>query len=120
MVLILTPVLGRDLRIDPSTGRVRVLYVGDTLMRTWRDLAFDPLLAVSPVPASVSYSMEHIRRMMRLYLPRTYEAQMDRVDLLILSDTDHALFTSDQQFWFRDGVIGGGLVRQDEFEVAIH
>ena len=93
---------------DPS-GRVSVLYVGDTGFETWRDIAGDPLLVTVPVPASIGhFSIDHIRRYMRLYIPRTYERYASEVDLLILSDTDRQLFTPDQQQWFSDGVVEGG------------
>ncbi len=93
---------------DPS-GRVSVLYVGDTGFETWRDIAGDPLLVTVPVPASIGhFSIDHIRRYMRLYIPRTYERYASEVDLLILSDTDRQLFTPEQQQWFSDGVVEGG------------
>ena len=101
--------MGRELRTDPVTKRVRVLYIGDTYRRTWRDLANDPFLGVSPVPASIGgFQMELIRKSMRLYLPRTYSSYEGGVDLLVLSDCDHYLFTPEQLSMFKDGVIEGG------------
>jgi uncharacterized membrane protein len=119
MCLLLGPATGRDLRIDPVSRRVRVCFIGDTNMRTWREMSFDPLLRVSPIPASIGhFATKDIRRAMRLYLPRNYEDYTSRVDLLVLSDTDYGLFTTAQQAWFRDGVIenGLGLVMAGGFE----
>jgi len=96
-----------------TDGRVTVLYVGDTGFETWRDIDGDPLLVTIPVPASVRhFSTDHIRRHMRQYIPRTYQRYSSDVDLLILSDTDRQLFTTQQQQWFRDGVseAGGGMI----------
>ena len=102
-------VMARDPRTDPVTRRVRVLYIGDTYLRTWRDISHDPFLGVSPVPASIGgFQMNFIRRSMRLYLPRTYDSYEGSVDLLVLSDCDHHLFTPDQLSMFKKGVVEGG------------
>lgn len=96
----------REPKFDPGTSKVRVLYVGDTNWRTWRDIASDPFLTVSPVPASVKhFSMVLMRKSMRQYIPRTYESYVGKVDVLILSDTDRVLFTNEQQFMFREGLV---------------
>lgn len=109
----------RELRYDPATRRSRVLYVGDTLWRTWRDLAYDPFLRLQPVPATMGhFPMEFVRKSMRLYIPRTHKDYAAKVDLLILSDTDHFLFTTEQQVMFSRGVIeeGQGLIMAGGFE----
>jgi uncharacterized membrane protein len=119
LVLSLPWASAREPRVDPVSRRVRALYVGDTYRRTWRDFAFDPFLSVAPVPASIGgFSTAHIRRSMRQYMPRTYPDYESSVDLLILSDTDHELFTTDQQHWFKNGVVddGQGLIMAGGFE----
>ena len=121
LVVVLMPTVSgkREPRVDPLTHRVKLLFIGDTGMRTWRELAFDPLLQVSPIPATTGhFPIDFIRRTMRLYLPRNYVDYIDRVDLIVLSDTDNYLFTNDQELWFRDGVIedGIGLIMAGGFE----
>ncbi len=110
---------GREPKRDPDTRRVRVLYVGDTVWRTWRDITADPAFTVVPVPASLGYfTGDALLKFMRQYIPRTYQTYVETVDLLVLSDSDRSLFTSQQEFWFRDGVVqrGQGLVMGGGFE----
>ncbi len=109
----------REIKLDPATQRVRVLYVGDTLYRTWRDLAFDPFLSVQPVPATIGhFPTTLIRKSMRMYLPRTYENHAGKFDLTVLSDTDRFLFTTEQQQMFKRGVVeaGQGMIMAGGFE----
>jgi len=74
---------------------------------------------VTPVPASVGgFEMNFIKKSMRMYLPRTQKTYEESVDLLVLSDTDHHLFTAKQQFMFSNGVLesGQGLIMAGGFE----
>jgi uncharacterized membrane protein len=120
LAMVLSPtVYPRELRYDPATRRCRVLYVGDSYQRTWRDLSNDPFLQVSPVPASVGgYQMDYIKKSMRMYIPRTKESYEGGVDLLVLSDCDHHLFTTRQMAMFKEGVVGDGqgLIMAGGFE----
>ena len=112
-------VCARNAKLDPATKRVRILYVGDTLYRTWRDLAFDPFLSVQPVPATIGhFQTGFIRKSMRMYLPRTYDDHAGKFDLTVLSDTDRFLFTTDQQQMFKRGVLemGQGMIMAGGFE----
>ncbi len=96
-----------------DSNRAKVLYIGDTGFETWRDIAGDPLLITTAVPASVGhFPSDQIERYMRQYIPRTYTRYSSDVDLLILSDTDRQLFTTKQQTWFKKGVFeeGQGLI----------
>jgi len=109
----------REPKRDPQTRRVRVLYVGDTVWRTWQDITADPVFSVVPVPATLGYfSGDALLKFMRQYIPHTYQTFVGTVDLLVLSDTDRSLFTSQQESWFRDGVVerGQGLVMAGGFE----
>jgi uncharacterized membrane protein len=64
------------------------------------------------------FQMEFVRRSMRLYIPRTFKDFASKVDLLVLSDTDHFLFTTKQMFMFSKGVVeeGQGLIMAGGFE----
>lgn len=100
----------REPKRDPGTRRVRVLYVGDTVWRTWRDITADPVFSVVPVPATLGYfSGDALLKFMRQYIPHTYQTFVESVDLLVLSDSDRSLFTTQQESWFRDGVVERGL-----------
>ena len=119
LLLVWPSVLARQPKMDPATKRVRVLYVGDIGWETWRDIAQDPFLTVQPVAATIGhFPKSMIQRAMRMYIPRTYNSYVEKVDVLILSDTDHTLFTSAQQIMFKKGVIndGQGLIMAGGFE----
>jgi uncharacterized membrane protein len=108
-----------QVKMDPETRRVRTYYLGDSDTLTWRHLADDPFLEITPVPAAIGlFPMEYIRRHMRLYLPRNLRDYVMSVDLLILSDSDRSVFTANQQMWFKEGVLesGQGLIMAGGFE----
>ena len=119
ILLVFPSVFAREPKVDPATKRVRALYVGDIGWETWRDIALDPFITVQPVAATIGHFPKRIiQRAMRMYIPRTYEDFIEKVDVLILSDTDHSLFTSAQQIMFKRGVIeaGQGLIMAGGFE----
>jgi len=119
LILSLSPALAREPKMDPATRRVRVLYVGDIGMETWRDIAQDPFLTVQPVAATIGHFPKRlIQRSMRMYIPRTYDSYVEKVDVLILSDSDHTVFTAAQQMMFKKGVLeaGQGLIMAGGFE----
>jgi uncharacterized membrane protein len=101
----------REQRRDPSTGRVRILYVGDPVPGSpYPIFTRDPLTEVVPViaigfvkPAWV------IKRYMRLYMPRNEEGLFENYDMIIISDAGKQFFTDDHMVWFRNGVIDHGM-----------
>ena len=99
-------------RVDPATGRIRVLHIGDGLWGSKPGLllASDPKIDVTLVPViTVWYSEEEISRYMRQYMPRGPEDLVNRYDLILLGDCDASVITAGWQHTFRDAVIQTGL-----------
>jgi len=98
--------------LDPATGRIRILYLGDA----WGSLSpvqylnLDPMLVVTPVPASQGHmgGIADMGRYLRVYLPRTYNDLVLSQDLIVLSDTIAFIYKPYHLNWFRDSVIQGG------------
>jgi len=117
--LLLSPCPAREPKMDPATKKVRVLYIGDIGWETWGDIAQDPFLSVQPVTATIGHFPKRlIQRSMRMYIPRTYDSYVEKIDICILSDTDHTLFTPAQEMMFKKGVVeaGQGLIMAGGFE----
>jgi len=99
--------------IDPR--RVSVLYTGDPYpgVTPYLSMKEDALTIVTPVQASFIHyagiSGEDIKKSMRIYMARTYREYVDKYDVMILSDSYKGVFTSEQTFWFRDGVLDHGI-----------
>lgn len=109
----LSPCLAtREPRKDAETGKVRILYVGDSLgLHTpARNFEMDPLVSITGIPATAAwYSTKDIRRFIRIYMPRSYEAIVDHHDVIILSDAGPQFFTPQHHAYFKETVITEGL-----------
>jgi len=107
-------------RNDPATGRVRVIYFGDPIGASPFPFMMDePLLAPAPVMAcKMWYPYETIRKSMRVYAPRTFEALDASYDMIILSDANVLSFETRHLEWFSRFVAerGGGLAMVGGFE----
>jgi uncharacterized membrane protein len=117
--LALVSILGLAI-FDPTISwgatKVGVLYMGDPYpgVTPYVYMNSEPLLRVTPVAASQDYlnfifSLDEIRRSVRLYMPRTYGSLLSSYDVMILSDSNVASFSSSHLLWFRRGVYEGGL-----------
>jgi uncharacterized membrane protein len=115
-VLGFSPCLGNDQpRVDPQTGQIRVLFMGDALMKAGfvtPILAQDPLIVLSPVPVefvTFAYaSIEEAATRLRMYLPRTEKRLRSDFDVIIIADAREPFFPAKIQNWIRDGVIETG------------
>ncbi len=98
--------------LDPATGRIRVLYLGDAwgILSPVQYMNLDPMLVLTPVPASQGHlgGIADMSRYLRVYLPRTYDDLLLNQDLTILSDTVSSIYKPYQLNWFRDSVIQDG------------
>ena len=107
-------------RSDPQTGRVRILYIGDG----WGPspvplLTSDPAFTVVSVPTSTmhadfhatveGFSAEAIRKLVRLYMPRSYDAMTAKHDLTVLSDANPFFMTERHLEWIRRSVTDDGF-----------
>jgi uncharacterized membrane protein len=98
--------------MDPGTGRIRVIYLGDAWGggSPYQHMVLDPKLSVTPVPASAGHGggMPNISRYIRIYVPRTYNRLVESQDVIILSDTVKTYYQLYHIKWFGDAVIEGG------------
>ncbi|MBU7003925.1 MAG: hypothetical protein HXS50_00055 [Theionarchaea archaeon] len=108
MVLFSTTSLARDLRSDPVTGRVRVIYMGKIVGSPFPVLSQEPLLSPTAVYAcTVTQDIGTIQRSVRNYMPRTYSRFLAN-DVVILCDANKQAFRSDHFRWMKDGVLEDG------------
>ncbi len=104
--LIICPAAGlaREPRTDPSSGRIRLKYIGDCLaiQTPTRGIELDPLISLGLVPASIqewAVDENQIGRYMRLYMPRTLGHLLDTTDVVMLSNTPTHYFRSEWIQW---------------------
>lgn len=113
LVALPLPTWAREPRQDPSTKNVRVLYLGDA----WGtdspvfQINKDPIFKQTGVPASETAGpgVKELRKLLRIYMPRSYSIFVSQYDLVVLSDTQSVFFTHDQLMWFKNGVESEGL-----------
>ena len=79
-------------RTDPATGRIRLLHIGLAFLRPDHpDPVFlqDPKIDLTMVPAFSSVmEVEEVRRMLRVYLPRSKPELGGRFDLVLIDGVD--------------------------------
>ena len=114
LLLCTSGVDARSPRTDPTTGRVRVIYIGDCMgvQNPFPILDNEPSLFCTAVYACTFHQTpDQIRKSMRAYMPRTYDRFL-RNDVVILSDANRQAFTPAQLSWMKRGVVeeGHGLV----------
>ncbi len=103
---------GMETRLDPETGRIRVIYgvaFGNALMITRQDPRFDLHAVIPPLTYERTMDdLEYSKRLARIYMPRSYGDLVENTDLLII-EVDTRAFTPENHAWFRDAVIDDGL-----------
>ncbi len=103
-------------RVDPETGQIRVLFMGDALM----DAGFvtpimiqDPMLRINPIPVEFltgTYaSIEEAARELRVYFPRIERQVTEGYDVIIIADAREYFFPAKIQIWVRNAVVDHGL-----------
>lgn len=116
VLMVLPACIGDDEpKVDPQTGQIRVLFMGDALMKAGfvtPILAQDPLIVMSPVPVefiTTAYaSIEEAATRLRMYMPRTEKRYRSDFDVVIIADAREPFFPAKIQNWVRDGVIETG------------
>lgn len=109
LALVLIPTaVAREERRDPESGRVRVLYCGDTSRASYAMLV-DPMILPTFVPSACLTKGEELNRFMRLYMSRTYEQFIGQYDLINLGDQQVDHFPPKYLHWFADGVANEGM-----------
>jgi len=106
--LLIASASARQPRRDPVTGRVRVLYCGDTARASYAMLV-DPMILPTFVPSACLTKGEELNRFMRLYMSRTYDQFVKSYDLVNLGDQQVDHFPPKYLRWFADGVRDQGM-----------
>lgn len=100
-------------RTDPATGRVRLLHIGLAFLRPDHpDPVFfvDPKIDLTMVPVFSSVmQMDEMRRMMRLYLPRTKDELEGEFDLVLMDGADAFDVRDEFLRWTTELVQNGNL-----------
>jgi len=95
---------GKELKRDPVSGVIRVLYIGAPFMPSpYQVFKTDPMLAPTPIQANqYGLQMSLIKKALRVYMPRTRESLVSSYDVVGLDDTSCANFRSDVLQWMAD------------------
>jgi len=112
VLLVPSPCTARTPRLDPETGRLRILYIGTAFWGTspGRILLLDPKVDPTLVPIiTVWYTDEENARYMRLYMPKNYDDLVENKDLIHLAGVDAAMITPRWQNDFTRAVTEEGL-----------
>mgnify|MGYP000686899747 CR=1 FL=1 len=112
LLLVLGPASSRELRCDPITGKIRVLYMGDALgiQSPFPYIRMEPSFIAVPVEACTFHSTpEFMRKQMRYHMPRTSERLRKDYDVLILSDANRDVFRPQAIDWMSEAVKEDGL-----------
>jgi len=107
---------GRDTRVDPQTGMIRILFMGDALMESGfvtPIIVQDPLVKLTAVPVEFItrkyVSIDYAAATLRMYLPRTEQALRNGYDMVIITDAREPFFPPKIQYWIKRGVTETGL-----------
>jgi uncharacterized membrane protein len=102
--------LGKEVKRDPNTGMIRVMYIGSpfTTFCPYPFFRSDPLLSTTPVSAMAWLPKEIVTRALRLYLPRTRK-EYSKYDVVGLDDASFEHFPPNTLIWMRDSVTEDGL-----------
>ncbi len=112
LILTTTGAWAREMRCDPQTGKIRVLYLGDgiTVRSPFPYLRMEPSFMAIPVTACTSHATyDVINKQMRYYMPRTYDRLSNNFDVIILSDANREVFRPAELSWMSQAVTDSGL-----------
>jgi len=112
LVLFSPSVFAKELKRDPETGVIRVIYIGMPFgaPSPYQVFKYDPLLSTLPIQGNLwGIAPSLIRRSMRLYMPRTQKDLVTKYDIIGLDDASYMSFPPQTIKWMRDGLIEDGL-----------
>jgi len=98
-------------RVDPKTGRVRVLFLGEVASTNWLFLRWinaDPQFIMTRVPLDIEWiSMAEAKRFARIYLPRSEQAVRSGYDVLVFEDFTPVVMQVAVLDWFQSCISQG-------------
>lgn len=98
--------------VDPETGRIRMLMIGETgphNQQATYHLFSDPMVDLTVIPAGDVADVETSKRFVRIYIPRSFERLSDNYDVIELFDFVPYVLLDDHIRWMRDAVGQRGL-----------
>ena len=100
----------REFKRDPSTGMIRVMYIGAPFNTYCPYTVFrnDPLLSTTPISGMAWLDSTIIRRALRLYMPRNRREYLN-YDVVGLDDATYEHFSPNTLIWMRDSLLEDGL-----------
>jgi len=100
-------------RVDPLSGRIRMLHIGDAFNRHGFAATFffsDPRISSTPVPAEVAITgYKDAQRYYRMYLPRSERDVRENVDVVCIAGAFQYQIGRRFLEWTRDAVIEDGV-----------
>jgi len=100
-------------RVDPETGRIRLLHIGDAFNRGGFAATFffqDPRIVITPVQSEIAIIGEkQAQRYYRLYLPRTEECVRNKFDVICIAGAQQHHLKGGFLFWTRDAILENGV-----------
>lgn len=105
------PVAAKELKRDPATGVIRIIYIGMPFGASpYQVFKYDPLLSTMPIQGNMyGIPASNVKRSMRLYMPRTRKDLVAKYDIIGLDDTTYEAFPPQTIQWMRDGLVEDGL-----------
>ncbi len=98
-------------KVDPRTGLIRILFIGDARMEAGHVTPFihqDPLIALTRIPFSYR-SFEQDAKTLRTLFPRHEGIIYEGFDVIITADVGVLYFPPKMQGWIKRGVLEHGL-----------
>ncbi len=113
LIVLLLPgmAVGKELKRDPETGVIRILYIGAPFWPSpYQFFRYDPLLSTTPVSGNL-YGLPPplVKRSMRLYMPRNKESMVLNYDIIGLDDATFAGFPPNTVPWMTEACMEDGL-----------
>jgi len=105
IILGVIPSHGREIKRDPESGVIRVIYIGMPFSASpYQVFKYDPLLSTLPIQGNLyGISQSSVQRSMRLYMPRTLDDMVENHDIIGLDDTTFTAFPAQTIQWMVDG-----------------
>ena len=98
--------------MDPETGRIRMLMIGETGSSNQEATYFllsDPMVDLTIIPAGDVADVETSKRFVRIYLPRTRKKLTTNFDVIELFDFVPYVLTDLHIKWMHDAIRDAGL-----------
>jgi uncharacterized membrane protein len=113
LIIAVASINARELRVDPQSGKIRILYAGDALgvRSPYPYMRIEPGMIATPIQTFAPNDPygKLMQKQVRTYMPRTERGLKEGYDLMILSDANREAFGSKLLSWMSEGVVEDGL-----------